>query len=191
MRKIITNPLAGLSVFGALLLSLLVVSGGASAHHLNSTAGVPLQAGPSQLSEATVAFKDKAPQVPIAVKRVELSASPALQARVQAVLNGKVRALTVGFQHRHAVQVSRIRLHPNKLELVGHRMVQSSVSAKNDSAAQTPTVRVWFEEVTLTIPRQYLSGSWDVLSLEKELERLGINIKPKPTAPKPTAPLAG
>jgi hypothetical protein len=45
--------------------------------------------------------------------------------------------------------------------------------------------------VRVTVPRKMLASTWDVNSLQKELERLGIKVKPRPTAPKPSGQLAG
>ena len=121
----------------------------------------------------------------VTVKQVELSGNTTLQARVRMALHLDMRAVKVGFGQHQSVQVSQIRLHADKLELVGHRL-RSTVSRHS-----AQPLKVWFEEVTLTIPRQYLSGSWDVNSLQRELERLGVKIKPKPTAPKPTTQFSG
>jgi hypothetical protein len=51
--------------------------------------------------------------------------------------------------------------------------------------------RVLLQEVRITLPYSAASGGWDVRSLERELERLGVKVKPKPTAPRPTPQLSG
>ena len=47
------------------------------------------------------------------------------------------------------------------------------------------------QRIRVTLPQQYFLSSWDVRALERELERLGIKIKPKPAPPKPTVTLSG
>ena len=162
----------------------LLMSGSAVANHFPTAPGVTFVASGKQLPD----------NLPLTVKRIELSARPALQAHVQAALQQQVLAVEAAFQQRHSVYVSRIRLHADRLALVRHRMVHSAVFGGNLSDSPGPHnsgVRVWLEEITLTIPRHYFTSAWDVLSLEKELERLGIKIKPKPTTPKPTNGISG
>ncbi len=43
----------------------------------------------------------------------------------------------------------------------------------------------------LSIQRERLANGWDVRALQRELERLGIKVKPKPVAPKPGTRSAG
>ena len=48
--------------------------------------------------------------------------------------------------------------------------------------------------IRITVPIQYYLTSWDVKALERELERLGVKIKPKPVTkpgPKPGPVVAG
>jgi hypothetical protein len=188
MRNLFNQYTAALTcrarTFFVTLIVGLLMSGGAVADHLLPAPEVFFVAANKQLPN----------NLPLTVKRIELSASPALQARVQAALQREVHAIKAAFQHRHSVHVSRVRLHADRLELVGHRMVRSAVPRASHSdtpGVHNSAVRVWLEEVTLTIPRHYLTSAWDVVSLEKELERLGIKIKPKPTAPKPTSAISG
>ena len=156
------------AIMSVLVISLVVMSGAARADHQRL----------NLVSFAT-------PGAAVTVKRVELSSHTRLQAQVRMALQLDMQAIKVALPQQKPVQISQIRLHADKLELVGHRL-HSVVTRQS-----TRPVKVWFEEVTLTIPRQYLSSSWDVLSLQKELERLGIKIKPKPSAPKPTTQLSG
>lgn len=44
--------------------------------------------------------------------------------------------------------------------------------------------------VRVTVPVRYYLSSWDVKALERELERLGIKVKPKPV-PKPGPVISG
>jgi len=42
--------------------------------------------------------------------------------------------------------------------------------------------------VRITVPVRFYMTSWDVNALERELQRLGVKLKPKPTPPKPSPP---
>lgn len=44
--------------------------------------------------------------------------------------------------------------------------------------------------IRITVPVRYYLSSWDVQALERELERLGIKVKPRPMPPKP-GPVSG
>lgn len=46
--------------------------------------------------------------------------------------------------------------------------------------------RVW-----VRVPVRYYLSSWDVKALERELERLGVKVKPKPAPPKPVSIISG
>lgn len=86
--------------------------------------------------------------------------------------------------HAGSIQVNRILLQRDHLVLLGHRLVSQGIDRRGH-------VPVWLEEVRVTVPRQYIANSWDVLSLQRELERLGIKVKPKPPTSKPVQQLSG
>ncbi len=44
--------------------------------------------------------------------------------------------------------------------------------------------------IRITVPVRYYLSSWDVQALERELERLGVKVKPRPMPPKP-GPVSG
>ena len=46
-------------------------------------------------------------------------------------------------------------------------------------------------KIRVTMPVRYYLASWDVEALERELERLGVKVKPKPAPPKPTTVITG
>jgi len=48
-----------------------------------------------------------------------------------------------------------------------------------------------FGRLRITVPIRYYLASWDVKALERELERLGIKVKPRPVPPKSTAIFSG
>lgn len=45
--------------------------------------------------------------------------------------------------------------------------------------------------VRIRVPVRYYLSSWDVKALERELERLGVKVKPKPAPPKPALTISG
>ena len=47
----------------------------------------------------------------------------------------------------------------------------------------------FLQEIRITLPIIATAGGWDVKSLERELQRLGIKVKPKPSIPRPTQQL--
>ena len=47
----------------------------------------------------------------------------------------------------------------------------------------------FLQEIRITLPIIAAAGGWDVKSLERELQRLGIKVKPKPSIPRPTQQL--
>lgn len=94
------------------------------------------------------------------------------------------QAIKVGHHHNQSLKLKRIQLHGDQVVVIGQRLV--SQLAYNQMQPS-----FWLQEVRVTFPRHYLANSWDVLSLQRELERLGIKIKPKPASPKPTQQLSG
>lgn len=86
--------------------------------------------------------------------------------------------------HSRTLHISKIQVRGARLVLVGHRLVSQGVNSKG-------VIPVWLEEVRLTIPGEIVANSWDVLSLQRELERLGIKVKPKPTEVKSVRSISG
>ncbi len=100
-----------------------------------------------------------------------------------------IRAIKVGLNsgnslHSRTLHISKIQSRGAQLVLVGHRLVSQGVNSKG-------VIPVWLEEVRLTLPGDFLANSWDVLSLQRELERLGIKVKPKPVEVKSVRPISG
>ena len=90
-----------------------------------------------------------------------------------------VEAMPVGHHRGQSIQLKRIQVSEDQVKIVGHRLISDWIPGHLQPA-------FWLEEVRVTFPRHYIAGSWDVQALQRELERLGIKIKPKPAAPKPT-----
>lgn len=95
-----------------------------------------------------------------------------------------VRAVRVGNHTGQALQLKGIQLHGDQIVVIGQRLLSQWQLKSNQPS-------LWLQEVRVTFPRHYLANSWDVQSLQRELERLGIKIKPKPVGPKPTQQLSG
>jgi len=68
--------------------------------------------------------------------------------------------------------------------LIGRRLVR----VQHDDGAQT-----LFEEISVRVPHPRFSMGWDVKALERELERLGVKVKPPAgvPAPRPAPPVTG
>lgn len=94
------------------------------------------------------------------------------------------RAVKVGNHHGQALQLKEIHLRGDRVVVVGQRVVSPWAHKQRQPS-------FWLQEIRVTFPRHYLANSWDVQSLQRELERLGIKIKPKPAEPKPTQQLSG
>lgn len=75
-----------------------------------------------------------------------------------------------------------IEQRAGQVTLIGRRAFQMRLH--NSGHLQ----KVYVQEFRITLPRSAASGGWDVRSLERELERLGVKVKPKPSSPKPTLP---
>lgn len=117
----------------------------------------------------------------VVVTRVQVPDNAQLRALLQIALHREVQALKVAVQ-RHTLTVSHVSWSADNVVMIGHRLRRHI-----DSARST----LWLEEVRVSVPLQHLTNAWDVRSLQKELERLGIKIKPKPTSPKPTQSISG
>lgn len=143
----------------ALVIGFFVLSGAATAHHLSPVDQY------------------------IDIKRIEVPTDVRLQALVRVAMQREVQAVKVAVQRQHALKVSQISWSPEKLVVVGHRLVHQA-----DDRAGTS---MWLEQVRITVPRQHLANTWDVHSLQKELERLGIKVKPKPQVPRPAPQISG
>ncbi len=72
-------------------------------------------------------------------------------------------------------------------ELVRHRYQRAMTVRGIDHRG---VMRVWVNSVTITVPG-YVAGGWDVRALQRELERLGVKVKPKPVTPKPGPQVSG
>lgn len=90
-----------------------------------------------------------------------------------------VKAIRVGHHQGRPIHLNRIQISEAQVKIIGHRLVSDWSPGQLQPA-------FWLEEVHVTFPRLYIAGSWDVQALQRELERLGIKIKPKPATPKPT-----
>ena len=129
--------------------------------------------------------KQTAPQsVAPAEVEIHVTATQSLHrrlVRIPAALMDRlaVEAMPVGHHRGQSIQLKRIQVSEDEVKIVGHRLISDWIPGHLQPA-------FWFEEVRVTFPRHYIAGSWDVQALQRELERLGIKIKPKPAAPKPT-----
>lgn len=101
----------------------------------------------------------------------------------------------VAFAHRH----KSIGTH-DRGQLVGNVVIEHRAGGVTvtgwharlvDAHGSGQWQRVLLQEVRITLPYSAATGGWDVRSLERELERLGVKVKPKPTAPRPTPQLSG
>lgn len=119
----------------------------------------------------------------VIINRIEVPAHPALRAWVQRAMEREMQAVKVAVQRRHSLTISRISWSPQRVVVIGHRLIQQRDHGQGSA--------MWLEEVRVTVPRTQLANSWDVGSLQKELERLGIKVKPRPQAPKPTQQISG
>jgi hypothetical protein len=141
-----------------------------------------LLAGCLLLSGAAVAHQRPAVERSVVIQRVEVPADQHLQLLRHLALQQEVQAVKAAVQ-QHSMKISRISWSPEQVVVVGHRLVQQREQGRRPS--------MWLEQVRVTVPRKMLASTWDVNSLQKELERLGIKVKPRPTAPKPSGQLAG
>lgn len=76
-------------------------------------------------------------------------------------------------------------------ELTGVSFLPGGVMMLNTLSTYYLPSMYGHERVRITLPDRILLSSWDVRALERELERLGIKVKPKPAPPKPTVVLSG
>ncbi len=144
----------------ACAIGVMMFTGMASAHHLNSV---------------------EQPSLRVAIERMQVPANA--QSLIQLAMERlafqqEVQAVKVAVQRQHSLQVSQISWTADSLVVTGHRLVRR----QNEGAPAS----MWLEQVRVTVPRQHTATAWDVNALQKELERLGIKIKPKPAAPKPS-----
>jgi len=81
--------------------------------------------------------------------------------------------------HRELISEVVVEHYMGKLIVTGWRDVQLKV--------QSPGRRqsIFLQEVRITMPATAANGGWDVRALERELERLGVKRKPKPTQKPP------
>ena len=78
----------------------------------------------------------------------------------------------------------------DQLIVTGWRAIQLNSDYTRPSAGEQQR-RFFLQEVRITLPYSAAASGWDVRSLERELERLGIKVKPKPSAPRPPQQLRG
>lgn len=90
-----------------------------------------------------------------------------------------VKSIQVGHYRGQPIQLKRIQVSEEQVKIIGHRLISDWIPGQLQPA-------FWLEEIRVTFPRHYIAGSWDVQALQRELERLGIKIKPKPAEPKPS-----
>ena len=62
------------------------------------------------------------------------------------------------------------------------------VDSHNRHESKAQLQKIFLQEIRITLPHSAAGGGWDVRSLERELERLGVKIKPKPIPSKPSVP---
>jgi len=103
---------------------------------------------------------DKGIDKQVTITRIEVPANAQLQALWQLAMHNEMHAVKVAVQRQHALQVDHISWSPEKVVVIGHRLVQQ----KDDGVRSS----LWLEKVRITVPRQYLSTSWDVYSLQKD-----------------------
>lgn len=90
--------------------------------------------------------------------------------------NNRDQASGIGAQ----LQQLRVYWHGNTLVLV-----RQSHLASHDILLPNGRMLKVFEEISITLPYHRFSMGWDVRALERELERLGVKVKPKPGSAKP------
>lgn len=89
----------------------------------------------------------------------------------------------------------KVERHADQWVVTGWRAVELKANShwlpRTDQHRQDPwsrkgqLQRIFLQEVRITLPYSAANGGWDVRSLERELERLGVKVKPGPTLPKP------
>jgi len=120
-------------------------------------------------------------QMPTGVARVSLPAASgheSIVSNVQLTQSGREIVLS-GW---HAIRInsrSSHRTHDDGLKRFGDQNRYGDVAR-----LQT----IFLQEIRITLPHSAAGGSWDVRSLERELERLGVKVKPKPSVSKPSLP---
>ena len=115
---------------------------------------------------------------------VHVAASQSVQRRlvqVPAALIDRlaVEAIQVGDYRGQPIKLKQIQVSKKQVKIIGHRLITDQGPGRLQPA-------FWLEEIRVTFPRHYIAGSWDVQALQRELERLGIKVKPKPAEPKPS-----
>ncbi|OED42322.1 hypothetical protein AB833_06620 [Chromatiales bacterium (ex Bugula neritina AB1)] len=105
---------------------------------------------------------------------------PAAQAQVVEVHNRSAAPLT--FNYRMGGIQNRVIQHSHRQILVIPRYVVPRYTRDEQESM------VWINTISIAWPYRHLAGGWDVRALQRELERLGIKVKPKPPAtPKPAS----
>lgn len=128
-----------------------------------------------------VQISSVAVQVPVGVTRVALSAGPRWSGNHSALEDGSV-----------LVGSFRIKRNRNAVVLTGWQAIRISPQSMgrangiNGIDGTIPFQKIYLQEIRITLPHSASNGGWDVRSLERELERLGVKVKPKPSLPKPT-----
>ena len=133
-------------------------------------------------STAMVRAHDLPTASQLEIQRFEVSSNLRLQSLLQYAMQREVQAVKVAVQRQHALKISHISWSPEQVVVIGHRLVRQQTG---------PHASMWLEEVRVTVPRDHLATNVDVNALQRELERLGIKLKPKPAAPRPTGQIAG
>lgn len=130
-------------------------------------------------------------QMPIGVAKVSLpdsTISESIVGNLQIIRSGNEIVLS-GW---HAIRISpqgSYRLDSDGHSSRSYRHNQNhnyKHNHRHNNAAQLQ--KIFLQEIRITLPHSAAGGGWDVRSLERELERLGVKVKPKPTIQKPALP---
>ncbi len=120
---------------------------------------------------------------------------PSVQVLQKRAAGGDVQIIRIAVQQSSFAPVANLRKPDNRLDLqvvsrggsvvlIGRRLVNVN---------RGPSRQTIFEEVSVRIPHYRFSMGWDVKALERELERLGIKVKPPlgVPQPRPAPPVSG
>ena len=123
---------------------------------------------------------------------------PVLQVQQRVMFKQSVTAhgLTArDFAPRHFVKSNRAFFSNLSVERFADQLLVTgwhAVQLKPDYQGQSTRGQsqgFFLQVIRITLPYSATAGGWDVKSLERELQRLGIKVKPKPSIPRPTQQL--
>jgi hypothetical protein len=115
------------------------------------------------------------------------NAAPRVQVLHQQTEFGDFHVVRIALDSDGFEQVNHPRLPLHHIDLqVVHRAGGAVLIGRRVISVQRGEVsQTLFEEVSVRVPHYRFSMGWDVKALERELERLGIKVKPPASAPAP------